>query len=122
MAFKAQQLRVQLPCGSVTVIDADRHNAEVIARRLTGWGKVLFPRGDDDCSDCGSGSHCGPCSGETKGDRLGHLCYGSDPLDVRVVVDSSVLPLLREHLEARLREIDAAQQALARVTGTGEPL
>ena len=67
MLFEARQLRVQLPCGPVTVIEAERHDAEVKARRFTGWGNLLIPPGDDDCSDCGSESHCGPCSGETKG-------------------------------------------------------
>jgi len=117
MPFEARQLRVQLPCGPVTVIEAERHDAEVKARRFTGWGNLLIPPGDDDCSDCGSGSHCGPCSGETKGDRLAHLWHGSDPLDVRVVVDAHVLPILREQLEARLKELDAAQEAVARMTG-----
>jgi len=116
MAFEARQLRVQLPCGPVTVIEAERHDAEVTARRLTGWGKLAFPRADDDCSDCGSGTGCGFCSGGTK-DRLADLCRASDPLDVRVVVDARVLPILQEQLKAQLKEVEEAQQALARMTG-----
>jgi len=117
MAFEARSLRVQLPCGTVTVMEAERHDAEIRARRSTSWANILFPRADDDCSDCGTGSFCGPCSGETKDDVLARICHGTDPLDVRIVVDAHVLPVLREQLEARLKELDVAQEAVARKTG-----
>lgn len=115
MPFEARQLRVQLPCGPVTVLEADRHDAEIIARRLTGWGDV--PPAAKSASDpsCGPGTSCGFHSGFNL-DDLAHLCRGSDPLGARVVVEASVLPILRAQLEARLKEIDEAQQAVARKT------
>jgi hypothetical protein len=117
MPFEARQLRVQLPCGSVTVMEADRHDAEIVAHRLTGWGdRVAAPAAQSGRDpSCGPGTSCGFHSGFNLGD-LAHLCQGSDPLGARVVVEVTVLPILKEQLEARLKEIDAAQQQVARMT------
>ena len=113
MPFEARQLRVQLPCGPVTVMEAERFDAESVARRLTGWGDIIGARPSD--PSCGPGTSCGFHSGFNL-DDLAHLCQGSEPLGVRVVVDAHVLPQLRAQLELRLKELDVAQAALSRMT------
>jgi hypothetical protein len=114
MAFDARSLRVQLPCGTATVMEAERHDAEVKVRRATSWVNILIPSADKDCSECGSSTQlCGHGSDKD----LGLLCHGTDPLDFRVVVDAHVLPVLREQLAARLKELDKAIEAVARKKG-----
>jgi hypothetical protein len=108
MAFEARSLRVQLPCGSVTVIDAERQFAENQARLY--WRGMLTPAAVNDPS-CGPGTSCGFHSGVD-------LCFGSDPVDVLTVVDATVLPVLRAQLESRLKEINAALEAVEKKTRT----
>ncbi len=110
MPFEARQLRVQLPCGPVTVMEAERFDAESVARQLTGWGDIIGPRLSD--PSCGPGTSCGFHSGFNL-DDLAHLCQASEPLGVRVVVDAHVLPQLRAQLELRLKELDVAQAAVS---------
>ena len=110
MPFEARQLRVQLPCGPVTVMEAEASEAQMAARRLTGWGALLGGRLSD--PSCGPGTSCGFHSGFDIGD-LAHACFGSDPIDVRVVVDAHVLPILRAQLEARLKELGEVEKAVA---------
>ena len=116
MPFEAKSLRVQLPCGPVTVIEAERHDAEVKARLATGWGNILTPVAEKDCAECATSTQL-TGGAECALARLADLCHGTEPLDERVVVDVHVLPLLRKQLEARLKELDFAQEAVARKTG-----
>jgi hypothetical protein len=119
MAFEAKSLRVQLPCGSVTVIDGDRYEIErdarrylrdVITRRLTSPSPCCARATGEE--DCVRGSRDLDLAALT--DRV---CMGTDALDVRTVVHARVLPELRRQLEERLREIDEAQAAVAQVIG-----
>jgi hypothetical protein len=112
MPFEARQLRVQLPCGPVTVMEAEASEAQMAARRVTGWGALLGARLSD--PSCGPGTSCGFHSGFDIGD----LCLGSDPIDVNVVVDAHVLPVLRAQLEARLKELGEAEKAVAQKLNT----
>jgi hypothetical protein len=115
MPFEAKQLRVQLPCGSVTVMESGRYDAEMAARRLSGWADIISGKLSD--PSCGPGTSCGFHSGFSTAD-VAHLCHGSDPIDVKVVIDVAVLPALRLQLEARLKELDAAEKAVSRAMGT----
>ena len=119
MAFEARALRVQLPCGQITVVEAEKVNAELRARRVL--RNMFSPVADDDCEgpptrepECPGKSDPTDCVGGRSGaDILDHLCKGSDPLDFRVLVDASILPELRRQLEVKLKEIDDALAALA---------
>ena len=43
------------------------------------------------------------------------VCMGTEQLAIRTVIEASVLPVLREQLKERLREIEAAEEAVARM-------
>ena len=99
MPFEARALRVQLPCGSRSAFEAEEYDAEIMARQY--W-KDVFAGG------------CTPtdkCVGHSEVDVL---CAGTEPLAFTTVVDARVLPILRRQLEAKLQEIKAAQEAVAK--------
>lgn len=100
MTFKARPLMVQLPCGPITVIEAEQAEADRRFREILG-------RLDDD-GDCPQGT--ADCTLRRLVDQL---CAGSHPIDVRTVIDADALPALRKQLEERLREIVAAEEAVA---------
>jgi hypothetical protein len=110
MAFQAKRLRVQLPCGERTAFE------EAVG--------VLT-----DCpldSVCFGGSY--PCDPNTcvigRASEIGPRTLCQAPTDVcfaasgqrvdpaSVLIDPEHLPVLREHLEARLRDVAAAEKAL----------
>ncbi len=115
MPFEERPLRVQLPCKAVTVIAAEEHDLELKARQY--WRDlVLTPFADcTGCTDCSSVTDL--CKGRSEAGAI--LCAGTDPLEVLATIDIAVLPVLRKQLEARLQEIAAAEEAVARATGGG---
>ena len=111
MAFEARPLRVQLPCKEITVIGAEDYDAQMQAHRY--WRVIAigmgggYDFGDAKCEEC-SGNPSEP------------LCEnGSEKLNLHAFLDRRVLPILRKQLEARLREITEAEQAVAKATGGG---
>ncbi|TKB89334.1 MAG: hypothetical protein E8D40_17515 [Nitrospira sp.] len=105
MPFEARALRVQLPCGQVTVIEAAAHDAEVLAREYL---RERFA----DANGCGN---CSPvtdrCTGRSE--RIEDImCANTEPLDFRKVVDVRILPILRKQLEEQLAVIAVAQAAV----------
>jgi hypothetical protein len=109
MAFEARPLRVQLPCKTITVIGAEEYDAQVQAHQY--WRAIAVELGglrfrDPEC-DC-SGNPSEP------------LCQNeSQDLNLFAFIDQRVLPILRRQLEARLREIKVAEEAVAKATGGG---
>jgi len=113
MDFEARPLRIQLPCKSVTVL-ADQEgigdDVELQAQRYLqtvalATGGIGFGEG-----------HCEECSGNPSEP----LCQNaSEELNLHAFIDARVLPILRQQLEARLREIALAEEAIARATGGG---
>jgi hypothetical protein len=137
MSFQARRLRVQLPCGEATLIEEAVHqlcryptaachyptqfclctyltpchfNTTVCHRFIT---CVEFNSGV-----CNFGSGCGPLASLC---AIPSACAASvgcpggseQPIDPgTIVVDPEDLPVLREALEAQLREIDKAEQLL----------
>lgn len=109
MAFEARALRVQLPCKSITVIPAEQHDAQVEAHRY--WRIVAKELGG-----AGLGQQCEECSGNPSDP----LCQNaSEELNLFAFIDIRVLPILRKQLEARLREVKVAEQAVAKATKRG---
>lgn len=107
MAFEARPLRVQLPCNERSVIPAEDYDAQVQAHRY--WRALAKELGGIDL-----GNRCEECSGNPSEP----LCKNaSEELDPFAFVDARVLPILRRQLEARLREIENAEQAVAKATG-----
>ena len=111
MKFEARSLRVQLPCKSVTVIDADEHDAQLQAhqywRAIALDAQVKFGADQRRCEEC-SGNPSEP------------LCQNaSEDYNFFAFIDARVLPILRKQLEARLQEIAKAEEAVARVSGGG---
>ena len=113
MPFDAKSLMVQIPCGSLTVIERERLEAEQLAKQF--WEHALAGCARDTGRvDCWRGSD------RVDIERLtDNLCAGTEPLVVRTFVQVSALPTLREQLNARLKEIDAAQEAVDRKTSQG---
>lgn len=111
MKFEARSLRVQLPCKSVTVIDADEHDAQLQAhqywRAIALEAQAKFGAVQRQCEEC-SGNPSEP------------LCQNaSEDYNLFAFIDARVLPILRKQLEARLQEIAKAEEAVARVSGGG---
>jgi hypothetical protein len=111
MKFEARALRVQLPCGAITVIGADEYDAQLQAHQY--WRAIAldnqkkFPPGQGRCEEC-SANPSEP------------LCQNaSEELDPFAFIDARVLPILRKQLEARLEELAAAEEAVAKATGGG---
>ncbi len=109
MAFDVRSLRVQLPCKETTVIPAEEYDAQlqahqywrVIAKELGGFGLR-----DPEC-ECTGNPSVPTCLNE------------SQDLNLFAFIDIRVLPILRRQLEARLREINQAEEAVAKATGGG---
>lgn len=105
MEFEARPMRVQLPCKSVTVMDAVDDGLQREVHRYwdvitLGLGKGL-DLGDARCEEC-SGNPSEP------------LCNNaSEDLNIFAELDYRVLPIVRRQLEARLREIEQAEEAVA---------
>ena len=110
MAFEARTLRVQLPCKEITVIPAEQYDAQLQAHRY--WRVIAKELGGLDLG--GLGDRCEECSGNPSEP----LCQNaSEELDLFAFIDARVLPILRRQLEARLREIKKAEEAVANATG-----
>jgi hypothetical protein len=115
MAFRSKRLRVQLPCGDRTVFEMD---VMVDCPQGTLCPPTSFVCAQFSCS-FGEDSRVGPggvCSFRTCDIATVVPCPdGSQepPVDPgAVLMDPQDLGALREHLEERLKEIDAAEQAL----------
>jgi hypothetical protein len=110
MAFQAKRLRVQLPCGERTVFEEAVGVLTNCPLDSVCYGASYFC----DPSTCviGQASEIGPrtiCQFPTD------VCFAAsvrraDPASV--LIDPEHLPVLREHLEARLRDVAAAEKAL----------
>ena len=116
MPFDARSLRVQLPCGPVTVIEAAAHDAELLAREY--WRDRFRLVADDACGNCSPVTD--RCIGRSERGREAILCAGTEPLSILTTVDVSVLPVLRRQLEAQLKEIQIAEEAVAKKTATSK--
>ncbi len=111
MAFDARNLRVQLPCGPVTVFPC-RFDS-VFCYQYTWFTCRLFtwrcPYGScfDSPTICRYGTiiDCGP--GSPVADP-GQFCAGSEPIQQVTHVSIEDLGVLREQLQAQLKEIEAA--------------
>lgn len=95
MKFEARSLRVQLPCKSITVIDADEHDAQLQAhqywRAIALEAQAKFRPIQEKCEEC-SGNPSEP------------LCQNaSEDYNLFAFVDARVLPILRKQLENRFR-------------------
>lgn len=116
MAFNVKSLMVQLPCGEVTVIDREEVEANRVARKY--WTDIL-----------GQYAGCPRATGEAdcwrRTDRFDfehlteHVCMGTQQLVVRTMIEARALPALREDLKKRLREIEEAEDAVARMRDNG---
>lgn len=110
MNFEARALRVQLPCKSVTVIDADEHDAQLQAHQY--WRAIAL----EAQAKFIPGELCEECSANPSEP----LCQNaSEDYNIFAFIDARVLPILRKQLEARLQEIAKAEEAVARATGGG---
>lgn len=105
MDFEARPVRVQLPC-VVSVLDDDTHDDlqlhvnkywEVVTGALRGTDL-----GTKMCDDCSANPSEPLCDN------------ASEDLNIFAELDYRVLPILRRQLEARLREVEAAEAAVAR--------
>jgi hypothetical protein len=92
MSFQARRLRVALPCGEDTVIEAGVRFAadEMIV--------------EAQCLDWASW-YVGSCA-----DNFTHALLIKS---AELVFDAEHLPIVRQELEARLKDIETAEQALA---------
>ncbi len=122
MAFEAKDLRVQLPCGNVTVLKAGGGcHLHFTCVGFTGHGCYHFTCGFTfDCGGPGSIVYCQP---GTRPDPCGAaspvieltpqvLCAGSDAIDVRTVLTVEELGVLRTELEKKLGQVADAQRAI----------
>jgi hypothetical protein len=140
MSFQAKRLRVQLPCGEATVIEEAQHAGAAGLCRIPSLCR--FPSnqclctlmtpcrfGTDFCElptgICMWPTRCGwfTCEFGTCGGATIFRCPAGteQPVDPgTLVVDPEHLPALREALEAQLKEIEKAEQALKERGGQGE--
>lgn len=110
MSFEARTLRVQLPCGPVTLIEAAVHDAELLAREY--WRDRYRLGAADAADNC---THVTDrCTGRSEHGMEARRCNGTEPLSILTTVDVSVLPVLRRQLEAQLKEIQIAEEAVAK--------
>lgn len=109
MPFEARTLRVQLPCGLVTVIEAEAHDAEMLAREF--WRNRYQVAVRDACGNCSGVTD--RCIGRSERGLEDILCVDSQPLSILTTIDARVLPVLRRQMEAHLKEIQAAEEAVA---------
>lgn len=107
MDFKARPLRVQLPCKESTLIAAEEYDAQVQAHRY--WRGIAMELGGFRFEE----GKCEECSGNPSEP----LCdNASEALSLFAYIDIRVLPIIRRQLEARLREITEAEEAVAKAT------
>jgi hypothetical protein len=112
MSFQSRRLRVQLPCGEGTVVEE--------AFECPRGTVCAIPSFFCDPNTCVFGEHSrvgpeGLCNMDTCNIGSPNPCgIGTDrAVDPRtVLVDPEHLPLLRQALEAQLKEVKAAEQAL----------
>lgn len=110
MAFEARSLRVQLPCKSTTVIAADEYEAQADVHRY--WRAIARGLGGMQIGDL----KCEECSANPSEP----LCENaSEQLNLFAFIDERVLPILRKQLEARLREVRQAEEAVAKASAAG---
>ncbi|MGZ9241818.1 MAG: hypothetical protein ACXW6K_15160 [Candidatus Binatia bacterium] len=111
MKFEARPLRVQLPCKSVTLIDADEYDAQLQAHQY--WRAIALE------AQAKFGQIQGMCE-ECSANPSEPLCQNaSEDYNLFAFIDARVLPILRKQLEARLQEIEKAEEAVARASGGG---
>jgi hypothetical protein len=117
LAFEARNLRVQLPCGPVTVIQC-RFETDFCAlpSRFCTWptrwcGWFTCPLGS--CLDTFVGCRIGtqsPCGYASPVVDLPVCAAGSEPLQPVTHVSVEDLATLREQLQAQLKEVQAAEK------------
>jgi hypothetical protein len=130
MSFQAKRLRVQLPCGEATVIEEGAQQIGAAAgfcripslcRFMSECQFASCQFGTDFCAlpsgICLWPTRCGwfTCEFGTCGGATIFRCPAGteQPVDPgRILVDPEHLPALREALEAQLKEIEKAEQAL----------
>jgi hypothetical protein len=142
MSFEAKRLRVQLPCGGVTVREIDAGGVGCPFPTDVCVGGTCWFQSPPVCrfptefcpyptivacayfgSPCPYGTRCpyGTCPFDTCGFvspcgwRSPIQCGPGTDLDVdpgRILVDPEHLPVLRERLEAQLKEIEKAEEEL----------
>ena len=91
MSFQAKRLRVALPCGEHTVIEA--------GARFAADEKIIQPV----CLDWASW-YVGSCAD--------HFTHQLLIKSAEMVLDPEHLPVVRQQLEARLKDIETAERAL----------
>lgn len=116
MAFQSKRLRVQLPCGEKTWFEqavAVTVNCPLDSVCFGG----SYPCDQNTCV-FGMASRVGPgglCQFPTC-NAFSDVCLIGSPNPVAdpgaILIDPQDLPALREHLEGRLKDIEAAEQAL----------
>ena len=108
MPFEARALRVQLPCKAVTIIQEEEDDGvQLEVHRY--WDVMTVALGGIEF-DAG---RCEECSGNPSEP----LCNNaSEDMNILARLDHRVLPILRRQLEARLREIEQAEEAVAEAT------
>ena len=113
MAFDARNLRVQLPCGPVTVYPCRFETVFCyqytnITCRFFTWHCPFGSCFDSPICRFGTiGPGCGPGSWVA---NPGDLCAGSEPIQQVTHVSVEDLAALREQLQAQLKEIEAAEK------------
>ena len=110
MPFEARPLRVQLPCKAITVITAEEFEVRVQAHKY--WRAIAEAHGGLRLPE---GMKCEECSANPSEP----LCDNFSEDQPLAFIDIRVLPILRSQLEARLRQIKEAEEAVARATGGG---
>ena len=118
MAFDARNLRVQLPCGPVTVFpcrfETDYCFQYTHITCLWGscrlWSACPYGSCIDSPLTCrwGSPPICGPGSPYVEGTP--QLCAGSETIQQVSHVSVEDLGVLRERLQAQLKEVEAAEK------------
>jgi hypothetical protein len=120
LAFDAKNLRVQLPCGPVTVFPCrfDTLHCHQYTLLTCAWGtgcrlatwRCPFGSCIDSPTICRWGTDCGPGSPI---ETIQTVCAGSDPLQQVTHVSIEDLGALREALQAQLKEVEAAEKKVA---------
>jgi hypothetical protein len=119
-SFEARRLRVQIPCGSVTLIQC---GGFTFCRFLscgypTIWGCGVIHTRWCEWGTCGWASP-DPCGFISPVVQLTPevLCAGSEEIQPKVTIDPEELPVLRERLEAQLKEIQSAEEQVKKQAG-----
>ena len=113
MAFQSKRLRVQLPCGDRTLFEQVANVNCPLDSVCIGGSKICDPNTCvfGEYSEIGPNTLCQwPTCAGTDYCYMGSRDPQADP--GAVLIDPQQLPAMREHLEGRLKDIDAAEQAL----------